>query len=240
MEFTHTTPQSSNLSHDEWLANLFSSGLPSPELPADFPLAIRRVLMSQFPTSSSSMLELSGWAIDLGQASLELMFLSSLCRVCRLRLTHKLVKQSVVQMANPGLDPVNTAEFHIADMLQRSRLLTGTETPPHIPHPASRPINFHVRAIGSQIATDTSFDPADPDHVNNTADQLWTLSSSRLVDSQGRSVEVFDPLGNVRPELLVGNVGVDVTVGSGEPSPESSVHGLDQGESFAFGNNGSD
>ena len=79
MEFTHTTLQSSNLSHDEWLANLFSSGLPSPELPADFPLAIRRVLTSQFPTSLSSMLESSGWAIDLGQASLELMFLSSLC-----------------------------------------------------------------------------------------------------------------------------------------------------------------
>ena len=55
------------------------------------------------------------------------------------------------------------------------------------------------------------------------------------MDSQGRSVEVFDPLGNVRPELLMGNVGVDVTVGSGEPSPESSVHGSDQGESFAFG-----
>ena len=91
-EFTHTTPQSSNLSHDEWLANLFSSGLPSPELPVDFPLAIRRVLTSQFPMSSSSMLELSGWAIDLGQASLELMFLSSLCRVRRLRLTHELVR----------------------------------------------------------------------------------------------------------------------------------------------------
>ena len=71
--------QSSNLSHDEWLANLFSSGLPSPELPANFPLAIRQVLTSPFPTSSSSMLELSGWSINLGQASLELMFLSSLC-----------------------------------------------------------------------------------------------------------------------------------------------------------------
>ena len=219
------------------------SGLPSPELPADFPLAIRRVLTSQFPTSSSSMLELSGWAIDLGQASLELMFLSSLCRVRRvhrLRLTHELARRSVVQMANPGLDPVNAAEFHIADMLQWSRLLTGTETPPCIPHPASRPIDFHVGAIGSQIVTDTSFDPADPDHINNAVDQLRMLSSSRLVDAQGRSVEVFDPLGNVRPELLVGNVGVDVTVGSGEPSPESSVHGSDQGESFAFGNDGSD
>ena len=71
---------------------------------------------------------------------------------------------------------------------------------------------------------------------------IWVLvpSVSQLVDDQGRSVEVFDLLGNVRPELLVGNVGVDVTVGSGEPSPESSVHGSDQGESFAFGNNGSD
>ena len=178
VEFTHTTLQSSNLSHNEWLANLFSSGLPSPELPTDFPLAIRRVLTSQFPTSSSSMLELSGWAIDLGQASLELMFLSSLCRVRRLRLTHKLAKRSVVQMANPGLDPVNAAEFHVADMLQWSRLLTGMETPPRIPHPASRPIDFRIRAIESQIATDTSFDPTDPDHVNNAADQLRTLSSS--------------------------------------------------------------
>ena len=146
----------------------------------------------------------------------------------------------MVQMANPGLDPVNAAKFHIADMLQRSRLLTGTETPPHIPHPASRPIDFRVGAIGSQIATDTSFDPTDPDHINTAADQLRTLLRSRLVDSQGRSVEVFDPLGNVRPELLMGNVGVDVTVGSGEPSPESSVHGSDKGESFAFGNDGSD
>ena len=53
-------------------------------------------------------------------------------------------------------------------------------------------------------------------------------------------MEVFDPLGNVCLELLMGNVGVDVTVGSGELLPESSVHGLDQGESFAFGNDRSD
>ena len=186
------------------------------------------------------MLELSGWAIDLGQVSLELMFLLLLCQVCCLWLTHKLARRSVVQMANLGLDPVNAAEFHVADMLQQSRLLTSTETPPHIPHPASHPIDFHVGAIGLQIATDTSFDPTDPDHVNNAADQLRTLSLSQLVDDQGRSVEVFDPLGNVRPELLMGNVGVDVTVGSGELSPESSVHGSDQGESFAFGNDGLD
>ena len=53
-------------------------------------------------------------------------------------------------------------------------------------------------------------------------------------------MEVFDSLGNVCPELLMRNVGVDVTVGSGELLPESSVHGLDQGETFAFGNDGSD
>ena len=78
-------------------------------------------------------------------------------------------------MANPGLDPVDTTKFHMADMLQQSRLLTSTETPPHIPHPASRPIDFRARAIGSQITTDTSFNPANPDHVNNTADQSQTL-----------------------------------------------------------------
>ena len=78
----------------------------------------------------------------------------------------------------PGLDPVNATEFHVANMLQWSRLLTSTETPPCIPHPASRPIDFRIGAIGLQIATDTSFDPADPDQVNNAADQLWTLSLS--------------------------------------------------------------
>ena len=61
----------------------------------------------------------------------------------------------MVQMANLGLDPVNTTEFHVADMLQWSRLLTGMETPPRIPHPASRPIDFRVGAIGLQITTDT-------------------------------------------------------------------------------------
>ena len=81
-------------------------------------------------------------------------------------------------MANPGLDPVNAAEFHVADMLQRSCLLTGTETPPCIPHPASHLIDFCVGAIGSQIATDMSFDPVDPDHINNAMDQLRMLSLS--------------------------------------------------------------
>ena len=53
-------------------------------------------------------------------------------------------------------------------------------------------------------------------------------------------MEVFDSLSNVCPELLRGNVGVDIMVGSGELSPESSIHGSDQGESSAFGNDGSD
>ena len=157
-EFTLTTTQSSNLSHDKWLANLFSSGLPSPELPADFPLAVCRVLTSSFPTLSSSMLELLAWSIDLGQVSLELMFLSSLCRVCRLRLTHECANRAVVQMTNPGLDPVYAAEFHVANMLQRSHLLTSTNTPPHTPHPASHPIDFRVRAVRSQITANTLFD----------------------------------------------------------------------------------
>ena len=161
------------------------------------------------------------------------MFLLSLCWVHHLRLTHKCANRAVVQMANPGLDPVHTAEFHIADMLQRCRLLTGTNTPPHTPHPASCPIDFCVGAIRSQITTDTSFNRTDLDHINNAMDQLWTLVDSQLV-------EVFDLLGNVCPELLRGNVGVDVTVGSGEPSPESSAHGSDEGGSFAFGNDGSD
>ena len=53
-------------------------------------------------------------------------------------------------------------------------------------------------------------------------------------------MEVFNSLGNIHPELLAGNVGVSVAVGSGEPLPEGSVHGLDEGVSFTFGNNGSD
>ena len=66
------------------------------------------------------------------------------------------------------------------------------------------------------------------------------LVDHQLIDDQGREVEVFDSLGNIHPELLAGSVGVGVAVGSGELSPESSVHGSDQGESFTFGNDGSD
>ena len=156
--FSLTTMQSSNQSHDEWLASLFSSGLPSPELPIDFLLAIRRVLTSPYPTPLSLMLDLSAWSIDLGQASLELMFLSSLCRVRRLQLTHALASQAVVQMANLGLDPIQAAEFHVADMLQQSRLLSSADSPQHTPHPASRPINFCVKAVGLPNRADTSFD----------------------------------------------------------------------------------
>ena len=53
-------------------------------------------------------------------------------------------------------------------------------------------------------------------------------------------MEVFNSLGNIRLELLVGSVGVGIAVGSGELSLENSVHGLDKGESFAFGNDGLD
>ena len=232
--------QSSNLSYDEWLASLFSSGLPSPELPDNFPQAIRQVLTSPFLTLSSSMLELSAWSIDLGQVSLELMFLLSLCRVHHLRLVHKCSSRAVVQMANLGLDPVHAAEFHMADMLQRSCLLSSADSPQHTPRPASHPIDFHVGAVSSQIRVDTSFNRSNLDHVNTITDQLWTLVEHQLIDDQGRSVEVFDLLGNVHLELLVGSVGIAVAVGSGELSPESSVHGSDEGETFAFGNNGSD
>ena len=92
-----------------------------------------------------------------------------------LQLTHKCANWAVVQMANPGLDPVHAAEFHVANMLQQSCLLTGTDTPPHTPHLASRPIDFCVGAVGSQITTDTSFDHNNLDHVNNATDQLRTL-----------------------------------------------------------------
>ena len=66
------------------------------------------------------------------------------------------------------------------------------------------------------------------------------LVDHRLINNQGREVEVFNSMGNVHPELLVESVRVGVMIGSGELSPESSIHGSDQGETFAFGNNGSD
>ena len=76
--------------------------------------------------------------------------------------------------------------------------------------------------------------------TNTVTDQLQTLVDHRLIDNQGRVVEVFDSLGNIRPELLVGSVGVGVTVGSREPSPKSSVHRSDSGETFAFSDDGLD
>ena len=78
-------------------------------------------------------------------------------------------------MANPGLDPVHAGKFHVADMLQRSCLLTTVATPPRTPHLASSLIDFCVRAIGSQIGADTSFNRNNPDHVDTIADQLQTL-----------------------------------------------------------------
>ena len=146
----------------------------------------------------------------------------------------------VVQMANLGLDPVQATKFHVADMLQWSRLLSSMDSPRHTTHPASRLINYRVGAIGSQSGVDSSFNRSDPDHVHTVANQLWTLVEHLLIDDQGRLVEVFDLLGNVCLELLAGSVGVAIVVGSGEPSLESSVHGSDEGESFTFGNNGSD
>ena len=73
-------------------------------------------------------------------------------------------------MANPGLDPVHTSEFHIADMLQQSCLLTTVATPPHTPHLASHLIDFHIGAVGSQIGANTSFDQNDLNHINTIAD----------------------------------------------------------------------
>ena len=143
-------------------------------------------------------------------------------------------------MVNLGLDPVHATKFHIANMLQWSCLLTSMDTPPHTPHLVSHSINFHIRAVGLQIGVDTSFNHNDPDHVNTVTDQLQTLVNHRLIDNQGREVEVFDSLGNVHPELLAGSVGVGIVIGSGELLPESSTHGSDQGETFTFSNNGSD
>ena len=173
--FTLIMTQSLNLSHDEWLANLFNSGLPLPEVPVDFLRVIRWMLMSPFLTSSSSMLKLSAWSINLGQVSVELMYLSSLCRVRYLWLIHECVNQAVVQMANLGLDPIHASEFYMADMLQQSCLLTNVTTPPHTPHPASHLIDFCVRAVGLQIGANMSFNQNDPDHVNTITDQLQTL-----------------------------------------------------------------
>ena len=143
-------------------------------------------------------------------------------------------------MANPGMDPVHTTKFHIADMPQRSCLLTSKDTPPHTPHPVSRPINYRVGAKGSQIRDDMVIDQSDPDHARIVANQLQTLVDHWLIDKCSRAVEVLDSLGNVCPELLVESTGIGIAIGSGEPSPESSNNRLDRSETFAFGNNGSD
>ena len=125
--------------------------MPSPALPKDFLRAIHRVLTSPFPMPSNSMLELLAWSINLGQVSMELMFLTTLFWVCCLQLIHECLTWSVVQMANPGMDPVHAAKYHVADVLQQSCLLTAEDTPLCTPHPVSHPINYHIRAGGSLI-----------------------------------------------------------------------------------------
>ena len=78
-------------------------------------------------------------------------------------------------MANLGLDPVHASEFYMADMLQQSHLLTNVATPPRTPHLASHPIDFHIRAVSSQIRVNTLFNQNNPDHINTVADQLQML-----------------------------------------------------------------
>ena len=56
-----------------------------------------------------------------------------------------------------------------------------------------------------------------------------------MFDREGQEVSVFNTMGNVHLEVLAKIPGMDLTIGSGEPSPESSEHGLDLGETFAFG-----
>ena len=78
-------------------------------------------------------------------------------------------------MANPGMDPVHATKFHMANMLQRSCLLTSTNTPPCTPHLVSHLIDYHVRAEGSQIRDDMVINQGDPDHARIIVDRLWTL-----------------------------------------------------------------
>ena len=75
-------------------------------------------------------------------------------------------------MANPGMDPVHAAEFHIANMLQWSHLLTCKDTPPCTPHPVSCLINYCNRAEGLQIGDNMVIDQNNPDHTRIVADQL--------------------------------------------------------------------
>ena len=60
-------------------------------------------------------------------------------------------------------------------------------------------------------------------------------TSGKLIDRQSGEIG-----GSLQFVGQCSSRAVERECGSGEPSPESSVHGLDQGESFAFGNNGSD
>ena len=155
--------------------------MPLPMLPEDFQRAIRRVLTSPFPNLSNSMLELSAWSINLGQASMEMMYLTLLFWVCHLQLVHECSAQSMVQMANPGMDPVHASKYHVADMLQQSHLLTAEDTPLHTPHLASCPIDYHVRAKGSLIGDNLVIDRSDPDHATVRATLHPVLPGHRQI-----------------------------------------------------------
>ena len=61
-------------------------------------------------------------------------------------------------MGNLGMDPVQAGEFHVANMLQWSHLLTNADTPPCTPHLVSHPINYHVGAEDSQIRDNMALD----------------------------------------------------------------------------------
>ena len=76
--------------------------------------------------------------------------------------------------------------------------------------------------------------------VPSNPDQLMDLVSQVMYNREGWEVLVFDVMGNVCPEVLAEIPRMGLTIGSGEPSPESSEHGLDCGETFTFSNDGSD
>ena len=77
-----------------------------------------------------------------------------------------------------------------------------------------------------------------PNHNSIITNQLRTLLDHKLVDDQGRVVEVFNQLGNIHLELLAESGGVGVMIRSGEPSLESIHNRSDRGETFTFGNDG--
>ena len=57
-----------------------------------------------------------------------------------------------------------------------------------------------------------------------------------MYDREGREVEVFDVMGNVCLEVLAKVPRMGLMIRSGEPSPKSSDHSSDHGETFTFEN----